>query len=107
MSNINQVFKYNRHRKNVILGGSVILVCITLLSCVSSFMIYREGFTDLPHTLQVTLSLFAVVVVEGAFIWLVYGFSRAFSSMLERTISFGGMIFIVFVMLTNIVTHFS
>ena len=106
MSNINQVFKYNRHRKNVILGGSVILVCITLLSCVSSFMIYREGFTDLPHTLQVTLSLFAVVVVEGAFIWLVYGFSRAFSSMLERTISFGGMIFIVFVMLTNIVTHF-
>lgn len=106
MSNVSQVFKYNRHRKNVILGGSVILICITLLSCVSSFMIYREGFVDLPGAFQVTLSLFAVIVVEGAFIWLVYGFTRAFSSMLERSISFAGMVFLVFVMLINIITHF-
>ena len=68
MSTVNQAFKYNQHRKNVILGGSVVLVCITLLSCVSSFMIYREGFVDLPGAFQLTLSLFAVIVVEGAFI---------------------------------------
>lgn len=65
MSSVNQAFKYNQHRKNVILGGSVILICITLLSCVSSFMIYREGFVDLPSAFQVTLSFFAVIVVEG------------------------------------------
>ena len=106
MSTVNQAFKYNRQRKNVILGGAVILICITLLSCVSSFMIYREGFADLPKAFQVTLSLFAVVVVEGAFIWLVYGFTRAFSSFLERVISFAGMGFLVVVMLSNIVTHF-
>lgn len=106
MSNVNQAFKYNRARKNVILGGAVILICITLLSCVSSFMIYREGFTDMPKAVQVTLSLFAVVVVEGAFIWLVYGFTRAFSSFLERAISFAGMGFLVVVMMINIVTHF-
>ena len=106
MSNINQTFKYNRQRKNVILGGSAILVCITLLSCVSSFMIYREGYADMPRAFQIMLALFAVIVVEGAFIWLVYGFTRAFSSFLERAISFAGMGFLVGVMLSNIVTHF-
>jgi len=45
-------------------------------------------------------------VVEGAFIWLVYGFIRAFSSGVERLISLGGMAFLVVVMLLNLVTHF-
>ncbi len=106
MSTVNQAFKHNRQRKNVVLGGAIILICITLMSCVSSFMIYREGFTDLPQVMEVTLSLFAVVVVEGAFVWLVYGFTRAFSSSLERLISLAGVFFLVGVMLMNIVTHF-
>ena len=84
----------------------MILVCITLLSMFSSFMIYREGFTDTPFFVQQALSLFAVIVVEGAFIWLVYGFTRAFSSFSERIISLVGMAFLVCVMLTNIITHF-
>jgi len=100
------VFKNNRAKKNVIVAGGLILVCITLLSCVSSFMIYREGFGDTPWFVQQTLSLFAVIVVEGAFIWLVYGFTRAFSSFSERIISLTGMAFLVLVMLTNIITHF-
>lgn len=98
--------RHNRARKNVIAGGAIILICITLLSCVSSFMIYREGFSDLPSKAQSLLSMFAVIVVEGAFIWLVYGFTRAFSSFLERIIAFGGMCFLVLVMLSNLVTHF-
>lgn len=106
MSSVQNAFKHNKARKNVIVGGGLILVCITLLSCVSSFMIYREGFTDTPFYVQQTLSLFAVLVVEGAFIWLVYGFTRAFSSFLERLISLAGMLFLVSVMLANIVTHF-
>lgn len=99
-------FKNNRARKNVIVAGGLILVCITLLSCVSSFMIYREGFADTPWFVQQSLSLFAVIVVEGAFIWLVYGFTRAFASFSERLISLCGMGFLVLVMLTNIITHF-
>lgn len=106
MSQVQDAFKHNRARQNVIVGGGLILVCITLLSCVSSFMIYREGFADTPFLIQSILSLFAVLVVEGAFIWLVYGFTRAFSSFLERIICLTGMLFIVLVMLCNIVTHF-
>lgn len=106
MNNVQDAFKHNRAQRNVIVAGGLILVCITLLSCVSSFMIYREGFGDTPWFVQQSLSLFAVIVVEGAFIWLVYGFTRAFSSMSERFISLAGMAFLVCVMLTNIVTHF-
>lgn len=106
MASVQDAFKHNRARQNVIVGGGLILVCITLLSCVSSFMIYREGFSDTPFFVQNILSLFAVLVVEGAFIWLVYGFTRAFSSFLERIISLSGMVFLVTVMLVNIVTHF-
>lgn len=106
MHNVQDAFKQNRARKNVIVGGAVLMVCITLLSCVSSFMIYREGFTDLPEFVGRVLAFFAVIVVEGAFIWLVFGFTRAFASGLERLISLAGMGFLVVVMLTNLVTHF-
>lgn len=106
MNNIQDAFKHNRAKQNVIVAGGLILVCITLLSCVSSFMIYREGFGDTPWFVQQSLSLFAVIVVEGAFIWLVYGFTRAFSSFSERMYSMIGMAFLVCVMLTNIITHF-
>lgn len=105
-SSVQDTFKHNRAKKNVIVAGGMILICITLLSCVSSFMIYREGFSDVPYGVQQALSLFAVIVVEGAFIWLVYGFTRAFSSLSERLMSLAGMAFIVSVMLMNIITHF-
>jgi len=105
-SNVQEAFKYNRARKNVIIGGAIILICITVLSCVSSFTIYRDGFADMPFIFQNALALFAVVVVEGAFIWLVYGFTRAFSSGLERLICLAGMGFLVVVMLINLITHF-
>lgn len=101
-----ETFKHNRARKNVIIGGAVILICITALSCVSSFMIYRGGFADFPAVFQSVLALFAVIVVEGAFVWLVYGFTHAFSSGAERLISLCGMSFLVVVMLINIMTHF-
>ena len=106
MNSVQDAFKHNRARKNVIIGGAVILICITALSCVSSFMIYRSGFGDMPFVFQQALALFAVVVVEGAFVWLVYGFTRAFSSAMERLVSLCGMAFLVVVMLINLVTHF-
>jgi hypothetical protein len=106
MDSVQNVFRHNRARKNVIIGGAVILICITALSCVSSFMIYRSGFGDMPYIFQQALALFAVVVVEGAFVWLIYGFTRAFSSAMERLICLAGMGFVVAVMLINLVTHF-
>lgn len=106
MNNIQDAFKYNGARKNIIYGGAVILICITILSCVSSYQIYRLGFQDMPWFFQQLLSLFAVVVVEGAFVWLVYGFTRAFSSTAERLVSIAGMAFLVVVMMLNLVTHF-
>src|SRR5262245_28099636 len=106
MSSVQETFKHNRARKNVIAGGAIILICITPLSCVSSFMIYREGFAAMGERFHNLLAFFAVVVVEGAFIWLVYGFTRAFSSFLERAISFFAMWGLAVVMLINIITHF-
>jgi hypothetical protein len=106
MTNVQDTFKHNRARKNVIVGGMVIMIAITLLSCVSSFMIYRDGFADMPPLFQHALALFAVIVVEGAFVWLVYGFTRAFTSFWERMISFLAMWGLVAVMLINIITHF-
>ncbi len=106
MQSVQDTFKHNRARKHVIYGGAVILICITALSCVSSFTIYRSGFADMPFIFQQALALFAVIVVEGAFVWLVYGFTRAFSSAMERMISICGMSFLVIVMLINLVTHF-
>ncbi len=106
MNSVQDAFKHNRARKNVIIGGAVILICITVLSCVSSFVIYRGGFTDVPHPFDKILALFAVIVVEGAFVWLVYGFTRAFASAMERLISICGMGFLLVVMLINLVTHF-
>jgi len=106
MNNNQDAFKYNKARKNIILFGAVILIAITALSCVSSFLIYRLGFADMPYALQQILALFAVLVVEGAFAWLVYGFTRAFSSGTERLVSLVGIGFLVVVMLINLVTHF-
>jgi hypothetical protein len=106
MNSVQEAFKYNRARKQVIFGGAVILICITALSCVSSFVIYRGGFADMPYIFQQVLAFFAVIVVEGAFVWLVFGFTRAFSSAMERLISICGMGFLVVVMLINLVTHF-
>jgi hypothetical protein len=106
MSSIQDTFKHNRARKNVIIGGMLILLCITALSCVSSFTIYAEGFSDFSYIFQQTLALFAVVVVEGSFVWLVYGFTRAFSSAAERMASLLGMFFLASTMVLNLVTHF-
>jgi hypothetical protein len=103
---VTTTIQHNRARRNVIVGGMVIMIAITLLSCVSSFMIYREGFADMPPLFQHALALFAVIVVEGAFVWLVYGFTRAFTSFWERMISFMAMWGVVAVMLINIITHF-
>lgn len=106
MQNIQNSFKHHKARKQVVFGGLCIMISITILSCVSSFLIYREGFRDVPYVFQQALAGFAVVVVEGCFIWLVFGISKAFSSATERLLAFLGLLFIVGVMLLNIVTHF-
>lgn len=106
MQPIQNAFKHHKARKAIVFGGAVIMLAITVLSCVSSFMIYVDGFRDMPFLFQQFLAFFAVLVVEGCFIWLVFGFTRAFSSALERLIAITGIALIVGVMLFNLVTHF-
>lgn len=104
--NQQNAYTQNPARKYVVWGGVAILAAITILSCVSSFVIYKGGFADMPPLFQNVLALAAVLIVEGAFVWLVFGFTRAFSSAAERIVSIIGMIFLVAVMLINLVTHF-
>jgi hypothetical protein len=99
-------FKHAENRRRTIIGAAIIMLGITMLSCVSSFTIYRQGFADFPAWAQNSLGLVAVVVVEGCFAWLLHGYRASFSSWLERLIALIGVGFIVGVMLLNIATHF-
>jgi hypothetical protein len=101
-----QNFKYEKLKRNAALAGGAIMICITLLSRVSSFLIYRQGFGDMPAVFQNALGLFAVYVVEGTFCYLIYGLSKAFSSGIEKGLAVVGLFFVVITMLTNLVTHF-
>jgi hypothetical protein len=87
-------------------GAMILLGALTLLSCVSSFVIYKSGFADLPPRFQAALSLCCVVAVEGCFAWLVYGFATSFSSGVERGVSVAGIVFLFSTMAVNIVTHY-
>jgi len=69
---LRDAFRHHKERKIIVVGGGAIMLAITILSCVSSFLIYRDGFADLPYVFQQTLALFAVLVVEGTFIWLYF-----------------------------------
>jgi hypothetical protein len=95
----------NNLRKTAI-GAMILLSVLTLLSCVSSFVIYRSGFADLPRQFQTALALCCVVAVEGCFVWLVYGFATSFSSAVERGVSTAGIVFLFSTMAVNIVTHY-
>ena len=87
--------------------GAMILLCaLTLLSCVSSFVIYRSGFADLPRQFQTAMAVCCVVAVEGCFAWLLYGFATSFSSAVERGVSMAGIVFLFSTMTVNIVTHY-
>ena len=46
MSQQQETFQQNLARKNVILAAGFILMCLTIVSLVASFMIYRESFRD-------------------------------------------------------------
>jgi hypothetical protein len=87
-------------------GAMILLGALTLLSCVSSFVIYKSGFADLPPRFQTALALCCVVAVEGCFAWLVYGFATSFSSGVERNVSVAGIVFLFSTMTVNIVTHY-
>ncbi len=80
-------------RKTAI-GAMILLGALTLLSCVSSFVIYRSGFADLTRQFQTAMAVCCVVAVEGCFAWLLYGFATSFSSAVERGVSMAGIVFL-------------
>lgn len=86
--------------------ATFLIIAATLISCVSSFQIYRQGFVDLAPIIGIIASLLCVSLVEGCFAWLLFGFTQAFSSSLERLLALAGMAFLVGCMTINLVTHF-
>lgn len=96
----------NSNLRKTAVGAMILLTCVTLLSCVSSFVIYRSGFADLPSQFQTALAVCSVLAVEGCFAWLVYGFATSFSSGIERGVSIAGIVFLFGTMTVNIVTHY-
>jgi hypothetical protein len=96
----------NSNLRKTAAGAMILLGVVTLLSCVSSFVIYRSGFADLPSQFQTALALCCVLAVEGCFAWLIYGFATSFSSGIERSVSLAGIVFLFGTMAVNIVTHY-
>lgn len=96
----------NNNLRKTAIGAMILLGAVTLLSCVSSFVIYRSGFADLPRQFQTALALCCVVAVEGCFAWLIYGFATSFSSGVERSVGVAGIVFLFSTMTVNIVTHY-
>ena len=105
-ASVGDVFKNNRARKNVIVGASILLGSMMLLSIVSSFAIFIEGFRDLPTGFQYIITGACVLLIEGALCWLLYGFSKVFSTSAEKILALLGILFLLFVMTINIITHF-
>jgi MFS family permease len=99
-------YKHEQNRRRTIIGGAVIMAAITVLSCVSSFTIYREGFSDFPAWIQNAFGFVAVLVVEGCFAWLLFSYRNTFSTHLERLLSLIGIGAVLGVMLLNIACHF-
>jgi 4-amino-4-deoxy-L-arabinose transferase-like glycosyltransferase len=67
-------YKHSENRRRTIIGANLILTGITLLSCVSSFTIYKQGFQDFAPWVQDSLGFVAVVTVEGCFAWLLFSY---------------------------------
>jgi len=97
-------YQHQRARRITSLGAHVIILAVALLSCASSFKIFRESFADYPE-LQDLLGVFALLALEGFFLWNLYGFRRSFSTGVERGLSLLGITFALAVMLCNLATH--
>lgn len=82
------------------------LTCFMLLSSVAGFAVYRQSFSIAPWAAQQTFAAFIVIVEKIATAWLLYGFTRKFSSQLERIISGLGVTALLTVMLLNLTIGF-
>ncbi len=93
-------------RRNVRTIGAVILGCATLLSVASSYKLTVDAWKDTGDALAKVLGFINVLTIEGVFLWLIFGFKKAFSSALEKTLAIGGILFYGSVMGANILIHY-
>ena len=93
-------------RRNVRTIGAVILGCATLLSVASSYKLTVDAWKDTGETLAKVLGFINVLTIEGVFLWLIFGFKKAFSSALEKTLAMIGILFYGSVMGANILIHY-
>lgn len=99
-----ETFKQNLARKNVVVAAGFILMCLTIVSLVASFMIYKESFRDCWPLLANLFALLVTVGVEVAFLVLVHGMSKAYMGK-EMFVAVGGAILLLVVMTANFVVH--
>jgi hypothetical protein len=93
-------------RRNVRTIGALILGCATLLSVASSFKLTVTAWEDTGQALAKVLGFINVIAIEGVFLWLIFGFKKAFSSALEKTLAIIGILFYGLVMGVNILIHY-
>lgn len=95
---------YELNRKRVAIAGQLIILAISLLSCVSTFQVFRLSFADFGWG-QDVLGGFATVAVEGFFLWVIFAFRNTLQSGAERFLAVVGIVASMSAMLINLTVH--
>jgi len=97
-------FKTQRARRTVILLAGMILSGLTLVSLIASCLTYAESFQDCGPFLAMVFAVIVTFGVEGAFVLLVHGMSKAYEGY-EMLVAVVGASGLLFVMGANFIVH--
>jgi hypothetical protein len=97
-------FKHDQARKSFQIFAALIVGCLTLVSLVASYSIYKESFRDWPESMSSLFAFLITVGIEIAFIVLVRAMLRALIGS-EIGVAGCGAVMLLGTMATNMITH--
>lgn len=86
--------------------GDLLIKAVVLLGALSSGSLVWTTFAGKHVAARIVITAIYIGVVDLALLWLVDGFTNAYSTDRQRKASLFGIVFFGGVVLTNIVTHF-
>lgn len=92
------------YKRSIALIALAVLTLQAVVLTAGTYGTNLKNFDDTPVPVAVLLALFATAVGYASFVWLGWGFFRAFGSESERVISVVGMIVLIGMFGANILT---
>jgi hypothetical protein len=93
-------------RKRIIIISALFLLAIMAVGSAASFVVLERGFSDMPRPLQLSLAGFGFVIMQAAYVWLVFGYTRAFESGPTRFACLLGLSGLTVAEAANLITSF-